>query len=130
MTDSSNATPKQHEPKLGGATGKGFVKGDPRINRKGRPRSFDALRQLAQEIAHEIVRTQDGQPALVNGKPITTVELVLRSWAQSKDPRKQQAFIEYAFGKVPTETEISGKDGEPITINVVYGSKTTDGDAA
>lgn len=120
MTD-SNTVPKQLKP---------FTKGDPRINRKGRPRSFDALRELAQEIAHEIVRTQDGQPALVNGKPVTTVELVLRSWAQSKDPRKQQAFIEYAYGRVPTETEISGKDGGPITINVVYGSKTTDGDAA
>lgn len=35
----------------GGITGKGFVKGDPRINRKGRPKSFDALRARAIEIS-------------------------------------------------------------------------------
>lgn len=112
MTD-SNTVPKQLKP---------FTKGDPRINRKGRPRSFDALRELAQEIAHEIVRTQDGQPALVNGKPVTTVELVMRSWAQSKDPRKQVAFIEYAFGKVPQATELTGKDGGDISIKHALGA--------
>jgi hypothetical protein len=31
---------------------KPFAKGDKRINRKGRPKTFDALRQLAQTIAH------------------------------------------------------------------------------
>lgn len=33
-----------------------FVKSDPRINRKGRPKSFDGLRALAQEIAHEVAK--------------------------------------------------------------------------
>ena len=40
-----------------------FVKGDPRINRNGRPKSFDALRALAQEIAHEV--ENDGTTDLI-----------------------------------------------------------------
>ena len=72
----------------GGITGKGFVKGDPRINRKGRPKSFDALRALAQEIAHEEA-ISDGQPIIINGKIVTVTEAILRKWAASKDPRLQ-----------------------------------------
>ena len=32
-----------------GVTGKGFVKGDPRINRLGRPKHFDQFRKLARD---------------------------------------------------------------------------------
>jgi len=70
------------EKKAGGVTGKGFVKGDKRINRRGRPRSFDALRQLAQTIAHEDI--SDG---------MTVTEAILRKWAGSKDPRLQLQFV-------------------------------------
>jgi len=95
----SNTTEKQ----LGGATGKGFVKGDKRINRKGRPKSFDAARALAQSIAHEEVTNSKGDT-------VTVTEAILRQWAASKDPRLQMYFFEVAYGKVPNEnkTEISG----------------------
>lgn len=36
--------------------GKPFAKGDPRINRKGRPRSFQAFRELTQDVLHEEAR--------------------------------------------------------------------------
>ena len=87
-----------------------FAKGDARINRKGRPKSFDALRALAQQIAHEAA-LKNGEPLVIDGHIITVTEAILRTWAQSKDPRLQQAFIEVAFGKVPQRQELSGPDG-------------------
>lgn len=85
-----------------------FTKGDKRINRKGRPKTFDALRALAQTIAHEDI--SDG---------MTVTEAILRKWAGSKDPRLQLQFMEVAFGKVPSPVEIGGKDGKDIPIVVV-----------
>jgi hypothetical protein len=82
-----------------------FKKGDPRINRKGRPKSFDALRELAQQIAHEAV--------IVGDKKFTVAEAILRQWAQSKNPQLQRAFIEIAYGKVPDNVEVN-QQGEII----------------
>ena len=101
---------------------KPFVKGDPRINRKGRPRSFDALRALAQEIAHEEALS-GGAPIVINGHKVTATEAILRQWATSKNPQLQRQFIEIAFGKVPDTMEFSGKDGKDLIIRVVYVDK-------
>jgi hypothetical protein len=75
-----------------------FVKNDPRINRKGRPKGFDAFRREAQAIACEMVTDSDGNK-------IMCIEALLRSWAKSSDPVLQKAFVEYAFGKVPDKLE-------------------------
>ncbi len=107
-------------------SGKPFAKGDPRINRKGRPRNFDALRDLALEIAHEPLSTKDGAPLLVNGKRVTVTEFVLRKWANSQDPRQQQAFIEIAYGRVPTV--VTGKDGGAIELRIVENIIASRGD--
>lgn len=94
---------------------KPFTKGDPRINRRGRPRSFDALRELAQQIAHEPTQI------IVDGHKVTVAEAILRQWAQSKNPQLQRAFIEVAFGKVPDNLNVKN-DGE-VVLKVVYEEK-------
>src|SRR3990167_10044393 len=82
-----------------------FTKGDVRINRKGRPRTFDALRDLAQQLAHELAM-QAGEPITHKGADgkehkVTVTEAILLQWATSKNPILQQKFIEIAFGKTP-----------------------------
>src|SRR5262249_2654241 len=92
---------------------KPFVKGDPRINRKGRPRSFDELRKLGQAIAGETVTTS-------RGTRITLAEAILRSWAESKEPTLQKAFMEYSFGKVPDKLDTNPL-GDRTTLILHYG---------
>ena len=80
-----------------------FKKGDPRINRNGRPKSFDEVRSLAQQVAHE-------------GTNTIKILRILRDWAESDDVSKQRAFVEYAFGKVPDKLETTGLENKTTLI--------------
>ena len=93
----------------------GFDKRKAAINRKGRPRSFDALRELAQQIAHEAAQT-GGQPLVINGHTVTVAEAILRQWATSKNPQLQRAFIEVAFGKVPDKVELANSPDSTFRV--------------
>ena len=96
-----------------------FKKGDPRINRKGRPKSFDAMRELARQIAHEVAISK-GECVVINGKKVTVTEMILRQWASSKNPQLQRAFLEIAYGKVPDKHEHTGTDSGPLVFRVIY----------
>lgn len=78
-----------------------FSKDDPRINRNGRPKNFDALRELAKDIGYE--------PVDIRQDPVARnwIEAILRDWMTSKSFQKQQAFMQCAFGKVPDKIEIT-----------------------
>lgn len=103
----------------------GLDKRKEHINRKGRPKSFDKLRELAQQIANEIARTTgklgaDGQiipgnPIVIDGHIATVAEMMLRQWANSKDPRFAIAFMEYAYGRVPAKQENMNIDLTTLT---------------
>jgi len=99
------------KPQLGGCTGKGFLKGDHRINRSGRPKTFDELRRTADMIASELVPGPDGEM-------ITRGELLLRNWLKSKNPILQRGFMEYWVGKVPDKIEAEGL--QPKTRLILY----------
>lgn len=88
---------------------KSFVAGDPRINRAGRPKFFDQLRKLAIAIACE-------QVTLSNGRKISLIEAILRSWARSKEPALQIKFVEIAYGKVPDKFETNPLENKTTLI--------------
>ena len=88
---------------------KPFVKGDKRINRNGRPKSFDKLRKLAQQISHE---------PIADGASMTAIEAILRQMAHDNPAR----FVEIAFGKVPEQEEHSGK----VEVIVTYRNQSAD----
>lgn len=90
-----------------------FKKNDPRINRKGRPKSFDALRRLAQQIACEVITLPDGSN-------VSRVEQMLREMTGSEDARQMIPFLEIAYGKVPAPVEVTGKGGGPIATQQVF----------
>lgn len=92
-----------------------FVKGDKRINRKGRPKSFDALRKLAQQIAAEELQSTDGDT-------ITRIEALLRVMSTSRNPADRKTFLEYAYGKPKEEIEQNGK--QIVELILTYGKNT------
>lgn len=113
------------------ATLKPFQKGhDPRRNTKGRPKSFDDLRKLARSIAHEDAKAKGGGVLIIDNHIVTVTEAILRQWFASSDPRLQTKAIEIAYGKVPDRTELTGKDGGPLNIQMTWGDDAGDGDTA
>ena len=89
-------------------------------NPKGAPKQFTSLRKLALQILGEDVKDSNGNYVELDGHKLTRVELILRDWINSRDPRKQLMAIECAYGKIPNQVEISGKDGESIKIKIAY----------
>ena len=107
---------------------KPFTKGDPRINRKGRPKDFGALRALFQSIAQEPIVQKDGTHYVIDNHIVTIIEGIGRSWATSKNGQMQKAFVEVAYGQVPSVTRLEGQDGGPIQIMITR--KTEGNDSA
>jgi hypothetical protein len=88
-------------------------KKDPRINRGGRPKSFDAARKLAQAKMNEPAVDAQGQQIVKNGHIVTNAEMFFEAWMKSKD---RKSFAEFAYGKVKEEVEHTGD----VTLTVKY----------
>lgn len=94
-------------------TGKGgFVKGDPRINRDGRPKHFDELRKLAQRIADEKIVSKDGTTA------VSRIELMLKQMSMSGDARLILEFIKIAYGEERSQVDIT-TNGKEINASIL-----------
>lgn len=106
---------------------KPFKKGDDRINRAGRPRSFDAARAIARRIADEMVTVSGA-----GGKSVemTRAEVIFRQWASSKNPISQQNFIYAAFGKVPDEIVINPESRIILEVEYVDGANGRNGNGS
>lgn len=84
---------------------------DPRINRKGRPKGFDELRKLAQEIGAE----EDGNA--------TVIYNALRKLAKSRSGKEIKTFLEYAYGKVRDEVDVTSGGGQ---LKIVFEYENND----
>ena len=103
--------PKEAEPHM-------FKKGDPRINRNGRPRKSDMLKDALLEKWDAPVIGNNGNPILdADGIPLTHGGEVIAK--MFKDSKLYPELLNRAFGKVKDETEHSGD----VTIKVEYGQR-------
>lgn len=84
-----------------------FVKDDPRINRRGRPKGFDTLRALALKICAEIVTNPETK------EKISVAEDILRE--MRADPKQRKDLLEIAYGSVPKALQVT-EGMEPIVI--------------
>ena len=122
----TETTKEQRKP--GGITGKGFVKGDPRINRKGRAiRGKDALRHEWEAIWSEILFDSEGKPIMdeVTGKALTRLRGRMRTMTTSRNVKELELALAYTFGKPKEEIDMNNS-GETVTkVIIEYGDDST-----
>jgi hypothetical protein len=56
---------------------------------------------------------------VIDNHIVTIIEGIGRSWATSKNGQMQKAFVEVAYGQVPSVTRLEGQDGGPIRTQQV-----------
>lgn len=99
--------------------GRPFEPGDERINRCGAP-AFHAFRKQALEIADEKIVGPDG-------KEITRGEALLRSWLKSRQPKLQELFAFYAWGKPADRLELDALEPQKqIRLVLHYAHESID----
>jgi hypothetical protein len=106
-----NAPPKEHQ----------FKKGDPRINRNGRPKSFDAWRKLLQSIMGEPATDGAGNPIIIGadkdgsgGHIATNAEMFARDWM--KDRKGRRDFAANVYGKPPEQINLNVTTGYDVKL--------------
>lgn len=87
---------------------KPFVKNDPRINRKGKPKTFKQLRNLFISLAQEPVK---------DGDTITRIEKMGREMLKSDNPADRALVLKYTFGNVPDEMDVNMKHSGKLVLS-------------
>ena len=95
--------------------GKPFVKNDPRLNKKGRPRvpkNAQELNKLLAQIAAEEITNPN------TGEQVRRIDALLRSMFTSKAPADRQYVIDRMFGKIPQATDVTIED-KTIVVDLI-----------
>jgi hypothetical protein len=92
---------------------------DARRNLHGRPKAFDELRKLFQEIAEDEIT--------VDGKKMTRAQAI--GIMMTTQPDKFKDFLEYAYGKVPLPQIIKVDDSKSISWKEFINGNGTDSDS-
>lgn len=116
------AGPSEKQKREGYPQLKPFVKGDPRINRKGRPKSIGMLREMAKEIVNEEIEVKG--PSKGRGKPRdiikkTRLELLMEDWATSNSFSKQRTIVELGYGKLDADIQEDAGDQGPFLLPAI-----------
>jgi hypothetical protein len=84
------------------------------INRKGRPKARDELRDLILDIGSEqvVVLMKEGRRKFTVS--MSRLEKAIRDMYSSPNPAIKKLLLEYGFGKVPTPLDVT-TDGEKIS---------------
>jgi hypothetical protein len=90
---------------------------DPRRNTKGRPKSFDQLRDLFQMIAEDKVK--------IDGVEMTRAEAI--GLAMTSDKKLMREFLEFAYGKVPLSQIVDiTSGGKPLNWKLFINGSDSD----
>ena len=106
-----------------------FVKGDARINRRGRIVSGkDPLRKLWEKTWAEIMFDEHGKPIIdeATGKELTRLQAQMRAMTTSQNVRKVELALAYTYGKPKEEVVVGGEGKIEIVITHEDTHKTTD----
>lgn len=100
-----------------------FVKGDPRINRKGRPKTHDALRKMIQEVLNEEVEVvvpsanaREAKKGKTKTVLMTRLEQMIQNMVFSTAAGDHDNLLKHGFGEPPKEVQHGGA----VTLTVRY----------
>jgi hypothetical protein len=98
---------------------KPFVKGDPRINRKGVPPDAIAGRKFIAQVGAELIKTpaSDGKPS----EEMSRFYAMVRRMYSSSQPRDRELILKATLpGLLKDEVDINNPDGYLYNESVIY----------